>query len=531
MPAASNILDQHVTLRYRSFDRLLLNLYIPQLQRPMQVVAFLRSPETPIASPALFGRRSDRFARELRAYAEREGAAWLHFERGENKEERMRPLMRDAERVGRPRLVAVGVAQERVFGWGWTKAPAKGRSVDISFVRRSQYVKQYYLYLWDDQWGPAFIKISGYAPWGGRVYLNGHEWLKRQLAARGIGFSALDNGLLTVERPEVLERLSRLLGAAQVRRFFARWMRELPQPLSPADRARGFVYALSMKQIEISDTAVFDRPLRGRQWFEATITEHLALGRPSEIALLFDRRISKRTPGRFETRVLGGEHTIPEIVFRYKRCSIKQYLKQGRALRTETTVNDTYDLGIRRALEHLAELRERGYAINARLLAMEAGSEDARLSGPELSDLVLPRRGAGGRRVPALRFGDPRVMALLAAVVALVHLPAGFQHAQLRRSVAALLGLPLEDYSRASMTYDLARLVGHALIAREAGTYRYRVTARGLAITALLTKIADRVLDPAFARIDRSCARSPTDPWRRFEGALDALLERANIAA
>ena len=530
MPAASTILDQHVTLRYRSFDRILLNLYVPQLQRPMQVVGFLRTPETPIASPALFARRSERFTSRLRAYADGNAAEWIHFERGESKEQRIRPLMRAAERVGRSRLVAVGVAQERVFGWGSTKSVPQRGTVDITFVRRSQYVNQYYLYLWDAQWGPSFIKISGYAPWGGRVYLNGHEWLKRQLARRGIGFTALDNGLLQVERSEVLEPLTRSLGAAEVRRFFARWMRELPQPLSPSDRARGYGYALSMKQIEISDTAVFDRPMRGRQWFEATITEHLALGRPHTIALLFERRISRLTPGRFETRVMS-EHTIPEILFRYKRCSIKQYLKQGRALRTETTVNDSYDLGSGRALEHLGELRQRGDAINARLLAMEAGSEDARLAGPELSELVLPRRGATGRRVPALRFGDPRVMALLAAVMAMVHLPAGFQHAQLRRSVAALLGLPPEEYSRASMTYDLARLVGHALIARDPGTYRYRATARGLAIAALLTKLADRVLDPAVARIDRSCARAPTDPWRRFEGALDALLARAHIAA
>ena len=45
MPTATTILNQHVTLRYRSLDRLLLNMYVPQLQRPMQVVSFLRSPE------------------------------------------------------------------------------------------------------------------------------------------------------------------------------------------------------------------------------------------------------------------------------------------------------------------------------------------------------------------------------------------------------------------------------------------------------------------------------------------------------
>jgi hypothetical protein len=194
-------------------------------------------------------------------------------------------------------------------------------------------------------------------------------------------------------------------------------------------------------------------------------------------------------------------------------------------------VNDTYDLGIGRALEHPGEVRAQGEAINERLLAAEAGTEDARLAGPELTALVLPGRTATGRRIPALRFGDPRVMALLAAVVALANLPAGFQNTQLRRSVAALLSCSLEEYTPARMTYDLGRLTGHGLIGREPETHRYRLTARGLATAALLTKLADRVLDPAIARIGATAVRAPTDPWRRFESALDALLERANIAA
>lgn len=529
MPTSSNILAAHTVLHLRSLDRLFLNLYLPKLQRPEQVLHFLRTPETPIPSPVLFQRRSDAFVRALRTYAEAHGAPWLHFERGERKEERMRPYLQAAEHEERSGLVAVGVAQERSFGWGFTKTPTE-RGTDFGFVRRSVYVNHYYLYLWDEQWGPSFIKLCGYAPWGGRVWLNGHEWLKRQLAQRGVGFRPLDNGLLSVERPELAQELASELGAAQVRAYVSRWLAELPQPLSAEDRERGYGYACSMKQIEIADTRVFDRPLRGRQWFEATIAEQLTLGRPQEIALLFDRRVTRRTPGRFETHVLA-DHTIPEILFRYKHSTIKQYLKRGRALRTETTVNDTYDLGIGRALEHLGEVRDSGNAINERLLAAEAGTEEARLAGPELTELVLPGRTATGRRIPALRFGDPRVMALLAAVVALANLPAGFQNAQLRRSVAALLSLSLEEYTRARMTYDLGRLAGHALIAREPGTHRYRPTAQGLRVAALLTKLADRVLDPAIARTGTEHPRAPSNPWRRFDSALAALLERANIAA
>lgn len=529
MPTSSNILGAHTVLHLRSFDRLFLNLYVPLLQRPGQVIGFLRTPETPIPSPVLFQRRGDAFVRDLRAYAARHDAPWLQFERRESKEERMRPYLQAAEREERSGLVAVGVAQERTFGWGFTKTQGE-RGTDFGFVRRSVYVNHYYLYIWDAEWGPSFIKICGYAPWGGRVWLNGHEWLKRQLAKAGIGFRPLDNGLLSVERPETAQALASQLGPREVRAYLDHWLGELPQPLTAADRARGYHYACSMKQIEIADTRVFDRPLRGRQWFEATIAEQLTLGRPQEIALLFDRRVTRRTPGRFETHVLA-DRTTPEILFRYKHSTIKQYLKDGRALRTETTVNDTYDLGIGRALEHLGEVRDAGIAINERVLATEAGTEDARLAGPELTALVLPQRTASGRRIPALRFGDPRVMALLAAVVALANLPAGFQNAQLRRSVAALLSISREEYSASRMTYDLSRLSGHELITREPGTHRYRATAKGLATAALLTKLADRVLDPAIARIAPTPARAPTDPWRRFESALHALLARANIAA
>src|SRR3989442_6567815 len=140
----------------------------------------------------------------------------------------MRRLMRAGEREGRSRLVAVGVAQERVFGWGSTKAPSARGTVDISFVRRSQYVNQYYLYLWDADWGPAFIKISAYAPWGGRVYLNGHEWLKRQLAQRGIGFTALHNGLPAADPPAVPDGLTPAPGAPPARPFFPPWRRPPP---------------------------------------------------------------------------------------------------------------------------------------------------------------------------------------------------------------------------------------------------------------------------------------------------------------
>lgn len=174
MPSALSVLQDHTVLQCRSLDRLYLNAYIPELQRPETVRRFLERERTPIASPVLFQARSQAFVRDLRTYAEAHGAPWIAFERGERKEDRIRPLFEAAEQRLMPGLVAVGVAQERTTGWKGTKRALDRGGWTFGFSRVSVYVNQYYCYIWDAEWGPSFIKLSGYAPWGGRLWLNGH---------------------------------------------------------------------------------------------------------------------------------------------------------------------------------------------------------------------------------------------------------------------------------------------------------------------------------------------------------------------
>src|SRR3989304_3895774 len=137
-----------------------------------------------------------------------------------------------------------------------------------------------------------------------RILLNGHEWAKRQAARQGVAFTALDNGFLTCADPAALQRICNSLSDADILKFFDRWVDRLPLPLTALDRAAGFGHSLSMLQMEVSRTQVFDRPVRGREFFEEVIRDNLDLGRPSRIQLLFERRITRRTPGRFSTRVI-----------------------------------------------------------------------------------------------------------------------------------------------------------------------------------------------------------------------------------
>ena len=152
-------------------------------------------------------------------------------------------------------------------------------------------------------------------------------------------------------------------------RFFNRWQARLPSPFTAEDRCRGYRYALAFRQLELSDTRVFDRPTAGRSWFEQTIRDQLTLGRADNVALVFKLRINSRTPGRFATRVIT-RGTEPAIQIHYKHSKVKQYFKEGRALRTETTVNDSRDFGIGRLLtvENWDALARIGHEVNERLL-------------------------------------------------------------------------------------------------------------------------------------------------------------------
>ncbi len=364
-----------------------------------------------------------------------------------------------------------------------------------------------------------------------RVCLNGHEWAKQQARQVGLGFTGLDNGFLACDDPARLQAICDRLGPEDVQQFFDRWEARLPWPLTAADRAAGYRHQLSIWQLEVSRTQVFDRPVQGRHFFEAVIRENLDLGRPDRVSLLFPTRLTRRTPSPahgYRTRVIT-TGIAPSLHVAYKHTDVKQYFKEERALRTETTINDPTDFQSRKALETLPQLRATGAQINQQILTVERVSQDCSVSQDALAQLQTPRQ-QDGRRVPALRFGDSRVLALLQALCRFAHLPAGFRNRELRPHVAALLGRDLTTYSRGAMTYDLRRLRLHGLIQRVPGTHRYTLTSVGLRVAFFYSKVHLRILRPASAAL----VDPPDDlphPLRDALRLLDRALDQLGAAA
>jgi len=191
----------------------------------------------PIVSPALFEPIGEKFRRDIKGWAQANGIPVITFKAGERKAEVMVPYLDAAAAAGRSQVVAVGCAQEFQLVWTARKrATDPGACPQFSFTKEQRRVSVFYVYIFDEQMGPGFIKICSYFPYPVKVWVNGHEWAKRQAAAAGIGFTALSNGFASCEDPAALQAICDRFGPGTVQVWFERWMARIPLPLDDADR-------------------------------------------------------------------------------------------------------------------------------------------------------------------------------------------------------------------------------------------------------------------------------------------------------
>ena len=498
----NDVLEGHVGLDLSCVDRLLCNAYVPNLQVSGQVVTFLTSHlGFPIPSPALLEKIGNRFRREVKAFAGEHNIPILALAKpdrtrwDDRKLDHVRPYLDAAQAEGRTGAVAIVQSQE--FQWVFS---AKNRSkvpgvASFDFIKEERRVGTYYFYIYDDEFGPGFIKACTYFPYPGKVWLNGHEWAKRQAQRAGLDFGELANGFASCEDPAGLQRICDRFGPRDVQAFFDRWRAVIPSPFTDADRQAGYDYELSMRQVEISRTLVFDDPRRARSFFEALVQDNIDVGRPEQIAAVFGMQLRTRGPrktkGTFRTRVFS-PGTEVKIDFSFKHSRVKQYLKEGRALRIETVINKPKDIGLLSRLEHLTELVGRARQVNDRLLMIERAGQGCAV-GTALFERIHQPYAKAGQRTGALRFGDQRAMALAGALCLVVHAVTGFTNKSLRGQVAGLLG---RDYSSSQMSYDLRRLRLHGLITRQEGTNTYSLTSEGIRVAVFYTKLRSRLLAP-----------------------------------
>ncbi|WP_238011833.1 hypothetical protein KZZ52_13420 [Dactylosporangium sp. AC04546] len=507
----NDMLDGRKLLEIDRLDRIYLSLTVPGLVVGGQVVGFLTGHEGqahPVAGAA--GTPGQTFRRAVESFARSNNIPVITFTGKkdqrrpgvladtpwpERKIDQVMPLIRKAAAAGRSQVVAVGVAQEFQRVFTGTKSETGTGAVWFTYQRTERRVTCYYFYLWDTDFGPVFIKVCAYFPYPGKIWTNGHEWAKRQAAQAGIGFRELSNGFAACDDPAALQAICDRFGPGTIAVFTEPWWARLPLPFTPTDRAPGYWWDIAMRLVEVAKTIVFTAPRHARAFFEALTADNLDIGRPDNMEIIFDRQIRSTTHGVFRTALDRDNDNMGVNAF-YRHSRIKYYLKDRRALRIETVINDTYDLGVLRRLEHLDEIITKTRDVNHRLLDTIRVGQGCVLASPALERIAQPTLTEDGRRAPALRFGDPRVMALTGALCLHLFAVTGLTNKRLRALTARLLGT---TYTTGQMTYDLRRLRLNGLITRVEHTHTYVLTPDGQRLAIFYTKLHDRLLRPLTA--------------------------------
>ena len=278
-PSVASVISEHVVFELESIDRMYLNVYVPRLQREGGVAAFFRFHRGHLfASSALMDPISKEFVGRLEGFAKQQRVPVVQFRKGERKDDVAAEFLKKFK--GEEGVLFIGKAQEKTRVLRTERRHNSKTGATYPWLTRSTaMVNHFYIYCVDRDFGAFFLKFCTYFPYNAKLCLNGHEWLKRQLKHRKIGFEALDNGLLSCDDPKRAQALSDALSAEKIDALLRKWLRRLPHPYSPADRKAGYRYQISILQAEFSLTQVLDRPAAGRLFFEEIIRENLDIGR------------------------------------------------------------------------------------------------------------------------------------------------------------------------------------------------------------------------------------------------------------
>ena len=316
-------------------------------------------------------------------------------------------------------------------------------------------------------WGGAFLKTNAYAPWPVWIWLNGHDWAKRQCERLGIGYTALDNGFRDCEDPAALQRICDRLGSRRGEQLLLALAasgcpRRSPAPMCARVTSTSWRFASSRSPIPGCLTG----RRRGDRFSSSSSATTSTWADPN-------RWRSSSTGGSAAApRAPCAPRSSPGASIRSSAATtsssrIKQYFKEHRALRTELVISDTRDFGIGRRVtaENWKALRAVGDAANRRLC--DAQASDA-LPAPDVATFTQvtrpshhrrPARPRTALRGPTGDGGHGRHRRL--------HPPARrLRQSHLVKLVATLLDQP---YTSRQATYDLRRLKRKDLIVRLPG--------------------------------------------------------------
>jgi hypothetical protein len=521
---------------YSCFDRLILSGYIPAFQHTNcggTINWFLRTRRQAKAmSRAYFAKIAKDYHGWVDHYAQQAGIAVVEPEKDARREDLVEPYF---QQLGSRHGVAVILTAREPERVAWHFAKTNSVAVDRRFVNL------YYFYLNDPQCGRMFVRICPHFPFNIRVWINGHNWLARQMQRQGIAFEKRDNLFVACAQPERLQELSDAFAPADILQPVDSWLARLLPFFSDAERQEGFRHKLYLTQVEYCRNLIFHKRAAVERLFDRLMDANRGLGHPDKLAIVFGRAYYRPDTRTGQTVLKVTPLRTPVLSSSYKNTSMKQYVSNGVGLRTESSSDQLKDLALRKNVNNLPKVRAVLDSANDRYLRVQQDILASYVDRGQLEQLRQPSVSTSGRRVPGLHLDDPRLLGVLQAILCFAYLvgKGGFRTKDLLVDVQKALHDP--DYTLSQLRYDLSKLRGKGLVSRRPGTQMYEISGEGYRIGIFYLKLYQRLYAPLTAAIGEPLPADTALPTHRrtkldrlyvaVDKALQRLADHLGMAA
>ena len=513
---------------YHCFDRIVIHGYLSGLSRPEQVVHFFRKVVgIPVLSKEILSQRTADYQNWVEAFARNHNIPIEWAEKGVRKEDYVLPWLRRMTKRNAYGVYFIFKSMEQgpSFRVSVPKYPTKDPNHRILARQRSRFTHDYF-YIRDEVLGPMVMRVATFFPFQTTYYLNGHNFIERELNRAQVGFRKNDNAFLAIDDVAALQAAADRLSPDIIRERLDYWTLILGPKFSVKERKRvklSRFYAIS--QIEYCRNFIFKRNFPIHKLFERGCELGLWRLTAHKITEIFGARLHRRLPGKLATVIDQIEHGHHVFRAYFKHAFLKQYEKFATFLRNELCSNNLNDFGLKKGLDNLDAVRQTFKVITSRFAGFQAQWLNVHVDFPLLQRIALPIT-IGSVRYPGIKIHDRRVIRLLEVLLHGGTHVGGWTAKEIHQSVRTTFGLSERSYGLNQLRYDLRKLNGHGLLERDGSRYAYRLTPKGVQVALLFLFFHKRLCGP----LANSRFHHRPDPQHRPNSRLEAAYHRADKA-
>jgi hypothetical protein len=513
---------------YHCFDRIVIHGYLSGLSRPEQVVHFFRKVVgIPVLSKEILSQRTADYQNWVEAFARNHNIPIKWAEKGVRKEDYVLPWLRRMTKSNAYGVYFIFKSMEQgpSFRVSVPKYPTKDPNHRILARQRSRFTHDYF-YIRDEVLGPMVMRVATFFPFQTTYYLNGHNFIERELNRAQVGFRKNDNAFLAIDDVAALQAAADRLSPDIIRERLDYWTLILGPKFSVKERKRvklSRFYAIS--QIEYCRNFIFKRNFPIHKLFERGCELGLWRLTAHKITEIFGARLHRRLPGKLATVIDQIEHGHHVFRAYFKHAFLKQYEKFATFLRNELCSNNLNDFGLKKGLDNLDAVRQTFKVITGRFAGFQAQWLNVHVDFPLLQRIALPIT-IGSVRYPGIKIHDRRIIRLLEVLLHGGTHVGGWTAKEIHQAVRTTFGLSERSYALNQLRYDLRKLKGHGLLERDGSRYAYRLTSKGVQVALLFLFFHKRLCGP----LANSRFHHRPDPQHRPNSRLEAAYHRADKA-